>query len=1806
MNFTDVESIMDYCENNKIYLWMEGEKLKYRTVGVTISPELMTGLKMFKPDILLRLGNFSGEIKIDPQNRYEPFPVSDVQAAYLLGRNATFQYGNVACHIYLELTYDKLMKEEVRRAWECLIRRHDMLRAVINPDGSQIVLKHVPELEIPYFDVSKETCKGADGYIESMKHQICELGKWPMFGVALSDYPDKTILHFSIEFLIADWTSIWMLLWEFEKLYFNPAIELPSIDIQFRDYILQERTEKKGVKYEQDKAYWLEKIEQLPSAPELPLINISNEGKEFRRKSLMLSPEKWQAFKNNAKQYGVTPTTAALEAYSQVLERWSGNKRFCINLSVLNRKPVHPDIEKVVGDFTTIALITIDHTKKNSFAKGAKKTNMELFDTLDHGLYSGVEVLRELARRNKGNKVLMPIVFTSAIGLLGKNSQLIGRFEKQGISQTPQVFIDCQVMDGNFGLQANWDYREGLFPEGMIDDMFQAFENLLQALSETEKNWEATEEIVKLPKWQLEERDRVNHTYVKRKEKLLYEDFLENVRKWPNNVAVIDGKGEYTYYELDSFAKTIASALKKYAVNTGDNVPIIMKKSRYQAAAALGILYMGGAYVPIEADQALKRQDEILKDLEAKVILTTRDVDRQKREGIKKIYLDDLENSAYREDFCILKQEPSARAYIIYTSGSTGKPKGVVISHRAACNTIEDVNLRFEVGKNDRIFGISKLNFDLSVYDLFGLLAAGGTIIYPKAEEYRNPKHWIELIEKYDITMWNSVPALMNLLLNYQKDTSVKLGFKKVFLSGDWIPLDMPKRIEKVCPEVNIICMGGATEAAIWSNFYKYMACEEEVDSIPYGIPLTNQSFMIVNEDMENCPVWVKGNIYILGNGLADEYYKATELTNKKFLVHPQTKQRIYKTGDVGRYLPGGNMEFLGRIDNQVKIYGHRIELGEIEKKIEASDGISSCVVLAKNNEIHAVIEVDSKEPAVFEQAHQEFECIVATITTNQDWIYNLNKKECFALEYRKEIVAKSILYCFQKMNTLVAGEAITEEKIIDNFVSLPKYKWLVQPWLCSLVENEQITFDGTVYVAKETIGKSIIDTGWQNMHNYWEETLGDEKIITYIEENAKNISSILKGEMDPLGLLYPDGSNEYVKALYVNNSITTAFNKYMAKFIVKLSEARKEKKLRILEIGAGTGATTRIVLKALKGRNYEYTYTDISKYFFLEAKKRFGNIGNVTFKALDINQDIYEQDFRPNSYDIIIASYVLENANDIEKSLGYVEKLIAPQGYLLFSTPRRDEEWLLASQALMMEKPKDSLRGNEVFISPKKWIEILSKSGDYDDLYCIPDINNEKANKVGLNLFIKPYKQEKSNISGKILQEYLRDFLPDYMIPKEMLFIDKMPLSENGKINRKLAYELFDQYVAKNKKDIEGTLPSTEVQKKLASIFEEILKCKNIFIDDNLYDYGADSLCMAQAVAKIRDTLKQELPFERLLRQILNTPTIRALEEFIAKDNEKQKETIKEEIKPFAYTRDYGGDNGERIRILLHSGLGKIENYGYLGAYLSEQKQGKVLAIGIYDNEKYCSLTEDEILEFLIRTYTNMIIDKGIKKIQLIGYCYSGTIAVEIAKRLIEKGYEVEDVCVIDGGSMPITVTEEYTYEMMFANLIGLTVKDFGFDSPNILEHLMDEMVTEGKKQLKIKDILHFYYKNSGKNPEAIFYWLNKKTQEERFAYYREIYIQKFKKEFDMPAMMQLYQIFKQSFKVYVTPGIYFGNICYYSAKEKVGMYKYLMVMISEWKDICMGDFSITEINGDHFSCIENPNYAHELAELLSVAKKR
>ena len=899
-------------------------------------------------------GNTEGQLGATTPHtdeRFEPFALTDVQEAYWIGRQVRAQ-GNVACHLYLELEREGLDLPRLERALQAVVRRHDMLRAIVRPDGRQVVLPEVPDYEIEVEDLSGLSPSERDARLtatrERLSAQVLPSDVWPLWEMRASRLTKaRTRIHWSMDLLMMDSGSMALMMGEWAKLYEDPSAELPTLTTCFRDYVSEVERRKRALAASQpnDAARSVEPV--LPS-PELPVVAPleSLDRLVFKRRTGQVDAVSWGLLVDRIRRRGVTPSAFLCAVFAEVLRAWSRHPAFSLNATSAFRWPVHPQVHDILGDFTSTFLLQMDGHGK-TFIERVKRVQALL---LEHAVRhrhadSGVRIVKQLSRREGlVATALMPVVFTSNLGRGGfapSNFRFLGDIV-HGVSQTPQVYLDVIVMeDDDKTLCFHWDGVDDIFSPGVPDSMFTTYVDLLQQLVRDEGLFDAERVIppgrVLAPPPAIESAS----------DRLLHAGFVARATEAPERRAIWTPTRTLTYGQVHDLACRVASVLVARGAGPERLVAVTMHKGWEQVVACLGISMAGAAYVPVDPDLPPKRLADVLADAEVDLVLTQPDLDGHLSwpQGLERIIVSDATLAAAAPYRAPCPATPSSLAYVIYTSGSTGRPKGVMIEHRAASNTIDDVNARFGIGPRDAVFALSSLSFDLSVYDLFGSLAAGATIAMPSAAGIKDPAHWTTCLQEAGVTIWNSVPTLMDLLLGPTDGPAPGARLRTILLSGDWIPLRLAHRLLAAFPAAQVTSLGGATEASIWSILYPIERIHNAWASIPYGRAMRSQGVYVMDGDLELRPDHVPGALYIDGVGLARGYWRDPRKTHESFVTHPRTGQRLYRTGDWGRYLEDGTIVFLGREDTQVKVHGHRIECGEIEAVLARCPDVTAAVV---------------------------------------------------------------------------------------------------------------------------------------------------------------------------------------------------------------------------------------------------------------------------------------------------------------------------------------------------------------------------------------------------------------------------------------------------------------------------------------------------------------------------------------------------------------------------------------------------------------------------------------------------------------------------------------------------------------------------------------------------------------------------------------------------------------------------------------------------------------------------------------------
>jgi amino acid adenylation domain-containing protein len=406
-----------------------------------------------------------------------------------------------------------------------------------------------------------------------------------------------------------------------------------------------------------------------------------------------------------------------------------------------------------------------------------------------------------------------------------------------------------------------------------------------------------------------------------------------------------------SYRELFEASNRLARWLRQAGVRPNAPVAVVMEKGWEQIVAVVGVLIAGAPYMPVDPAVPSQRLKFLLERGEVRVALTQSHLDAglQWPVAVERLAIDKFDFSGFDAGPLETVQSPDDLAYVLFTSGSTGNPKGVMLDHRGPLNTICFFNERFKVGPQDRALALSALNFDLSVYDVFGMLAAGGALVIPDPALIKDTAHWADLMAEHRVTVWNSVPTPMKMMVEHLSSTPKKVppGLRLVVMAGDWIPVSLPDRIKALWPGIQVIASGGPTETSVWNVHNTIEKVDPAWASIPYGRPIANNRYHVMDERLRHRPEWVPGELVAEGIGLARGYWRDPDATDARFVIDPDSGKRLYKTGDLGRYLPDGNLEILGRMDFQVKIDGYRIELGEIEAALRDHPAVREAVVSA-------------------------------------------------------------------------------------------------------------------------------------------------------------------------------------------------------------------------------------------------------------------------------------------------------------------------------------------------------------------------------------------------------------------------------------------------------------------------------------------------------------------------------------------------------------------------------------------------------------------------------------------------------------------------------------------------------------------------------------------------------------------------------------------------------------------------------------------------------------------------------------------
>jgi amino acid adenylation domain-containing protein len=867
--------------------------------------------------------------------------------------------------------------EVLGRAMQQIVDRHESLRSVVGIDADgqafaiirdRVHFEIVPE-QLEHLDTTEQDALVRRRLQEAVAQSFDLAGEIPIRARLLRLAADRHVLLMTLHHIASDGWSVENLLRELSTVYSalcaGRANPLPPLPLQYADYAAWQTQWLHGERLQRELDYWRSQLAGAPALHSLPLdaarpAHTAHRGGTWRQ---CLPTSLNEAIEALSRSIGATPFMTLLTAFAALVSRWSGETDVVIGTPVANRP--RDELAALIGFFSNTLALRSSFAGDPSFSDAVRTTRAMALDAYKFQHLPFEVLVEELnPPRNLSHGPLFQIMFSL------QDTDENTAFDIPGIT-AEAILPDCSnaKFDLNLslyetanGLEACWDYSRDLFGEDTIACLGKSFEALLHGVVSAPER-----RISELPLLDEVEQQRVlalgNDTLADYPDEDCLHTLFENqVERNPEASAIVQDGNTLSYAELNREANRLAHHLRALGVGPDVTVAIVMQRCPAMITAMLAILKAGGAYVPIEPDNPEERLAFLLGDSAPAVVLGDSKSTPQLRALLSGLHADsqppvldlDSDGESWKHH---ADTNPSAAAiglnsrnlaYIIYTSGSTGQPKGVMNEHRAVANRMHWMQDSYAHAPGDRVLQKTPMGFDVSVREIFLSLMAGATLVQARPDGHRDPGYLIDLIARERITVAGFVPSMLEVFLDHPRVRECD-SLVRIFCGGETLPGALARRCLAMFPRIRLHNLYGPTEAAVSVTAWDCIA-DPIPDTIPIGRAGANVRIYLLDELGRPVPRGMRGEIHIAGCQVARGYLNRPELSAERFIADPWASgpdARMYRSGDLGRLLADGNIEFLGRNDFQIKIRGQRVELGEIEAQLRNLDGVAQAAVIA-------------------------------------------------------------------------------------------------------------------------------------------------------------------------------------------------------------------------------------------------------------------------------------------------------------------------------------------------------------------------------------------------------------------------------------------------------------------------------------------------------------------------------------------------------------------------------------------------------------------------------------------------------------------------------------------------------------------------------------------------------------------------------------------------------------------------------------------------------------------------------------------
>ena len=856
----------------------------------------------------------------------------------------------------------KVLEQSLRE----VVRRHEILRTafVIFNDEPVQIIKQDFTLELPVVNLEHLTTVEREAEVsriiaEAVRHPFelstGNLARYLLLRLSQNEHVLLLVMHH----IVFDGWSVGVFSRELSALYeaflTGKPSPLPELAVQYADFAHWQRQWLQGPILESQLSYWKKQL-----GGKLPVLELTTDYprppiKTYAggRHSFKLSPSLSEALKVLAQRQSVTLFMVLLAAFKVLLYRYTGQQNILVGTAIANRN--RQDIENLIGFFVNTLVLRTEISGDSSFLDLLKRVSNVSLDAYDNQDLPFEKLVEQISpERSLSHTPLFQVMFVL------QNAAMLS-LEIPGLATkifdihngASKFDLQIELVEESEGLTGWFEYNKDLFSSATIERMTGHFLTLLQGIVAAPE-----QRVADLPILTQKERHQIlvewnDTTEAFPRDKCIHHLFEEQVERSPEAIAVVFEDRKLTYAQLNRLSNQLARYLQKLGVKPDTLVGICLERSIEMVVGLMGILKAGGVFVPIAPDYPEERRNFMLADSGVKEILTQKQLEADFPDcGVRKIFLDfdRAEISKESTDNLTFSLTLENLAYTIYTSGSTGRPKGVMNTHGGVLNRLHWMQSVYQLTEQDRVLQKTPFSFDVSVWEFFWPLMVGARLVLARPGSHKDSTYLAKLIADEKITTLHFVPSMLQLFVE-EPNIEYCSSLRRVICSGEALPYELQKRFfNRLNAELHNLY--GPTEASIDVTFWK---CQRENDNeiVPIGRPIANTQIYILDTNLQPVPVGVAGEICIGGVGLARGYLNQPDLTAEKFIPNPFSEQpgtRLYRTGDLGRYLPNGNIEFLGRIDHQVKIRGFRIELGEIEWALQSHPSVREAVVVARED----------------------------------------------------------------------------------------------------------------------------------------------------------------------------------------------------------------------------------------------------------------------------------------------------------------------------------------------------------------------------------------------------------------------------------------------------------------------------------------------------------------------------------------------------------------------------------------------------------------------------------------------------------------------------------------------------------------------------------------------------------------------------------------------------------------------------------------------------------------------------------------